>query len=1420
MKTGFRSTSDKFFQKDLSEVYGLVVRRKQMKTGFRSTSDKFFQKKNKTNDVVQAPIVHAAPIRAPVTNKYNIQDQSGQYSFGHQDPHSVKQEVKTADGVVRGAHQYIDTNGTNLPLASAELPTHVQDTPEVAAAKQAHFEAIGAAAIKTDDGVIRNALGFKVGATNLPVHIVDSVATPIDSATDTSAPLVAAPAPVKSAAHIQGPVMTPSVCYAHLPYATNYAYNDFQFSSDLAEKGTPNNATSIDKVDMAKMITATTIKPNTNYSPTSPSYSPTSPSYSPSLPSLTKLTLLDSVLIENKRGLLNEEDAEESGEDIEIEFSDTGSDDIDPLDECMDRIVRQVVITSVQEIEENLSDMKKDVNDSKRQLDEAEALINEVIQDLNRMREQTNKENFLHEELPSIGIGTNHVSDDDGLCRKGFEVEKKFEDHERLEHKYACEHCYKAYILEVDLNHHLKKTHDIRTKHKEGFTCKLYGENISEMEMFKIHQSKGHNVPCQVDDCLKRFQNRKELVAHLKIEHNIVQIRIGDDAEEEHRGYLTTERSQANIDIAEWAESWIDSPMAIDHMTKVMKGVVKSRRHDLFLDKRERDQCSGSETSRLYQLSNPGFLGGGGEKDTVVIKHLIDRVFMVNFHLADSKLRDLGISSAFVYTSCVLFPETFIHQHQVQGKSREEAEQAFMEVAVDVEERKGLNQEIKEAAVRNGRDSDEDSGDEWVDHSDMEDNLDDDKICEDSMEIRNDMISNPLVTNTHMIESQELMSDSIQSETNIIIENDQSNCNINHLNDKLCSWKKSTRRQTITKHIDNKLSCDQCELRTTSKDLLKGHKKNMHEDIEPYKWDQCDYNTNSNYSNDSHKTNDQLDEVELLKVVNTKGEAVNQDSVQTEKTAVISGTLASFSGFSKISVPTSTASFPSTPRKYGHIITTAHEKAKKADLLSPPNMRKQMKTGFRSTFDKFFQEKNIAKRVRAWSGLNNTRIGKMSNAFQYSNDLAEKDVYKKLLEKHTGKVGKYSTLTNRSSILFDRDNVNRKGLLLDSLDITTGVDKVDTSNMVTSTTIKPKLTPMTLKISQDKSKDSEMVLQASPILEKKKVSYSDLVPLEASKAPVIPSPGPGRNSLEQELACEEVYDPKFLHRLMDKYEAGARERERKIKMEEERKQKCEEDTQKLYETIDQRLENYPKITQVTLPESYDVDDEEEDDQPTELTDLTDEMQQVIRRAVRSRGEVLVDAHKIQITVKDVKKLIGLNWLNDEIINFYMQMIVERSGKGKFCSVYAFTTFFYPKLKEGGHSSVKRWTKKVDIFSYSILLVPVHLGMHWCLATIDTEKKTITYYDGMGGNNRGCLEALTEYLKEEHKTRKGTSMDMSNWSQVIAKQIPQQMNGSDCGMFTCKFAEYLSRRARISFTQQDMPYFRQRMIYEIITNILQ
>ena len=100
------------------------------------------------------------------------------------------------------------------------------------------------------------------------------------------------------------------------------------------------------------------------------------------------------------------------------------------------------------------------------------------------------------------------------------------------------------------------------------------------------------------------------------------------------------------------------------------------------------------------------------------------------------------------------------------------------------------------------------------------------------------------------------------------------------------------------------------------------------------------------------------------------------------------------------------------------------------------------------------------------------------------------------------------------------------------------------------------------------------------------------------------------------------------------------------------------------------------------------------------------------------------------------------------------MIVTRSGQGELPKVYAYSSFFYKRLKKGGHASVKRWTKKVDIFDHAIILVPVHLGMHWCLATIDMQRKAIVYYDSMGGRNKACLQALAEYVRDEHLAKKG------------------------------------------------------------------
>lgn len=225
----------------------------------------------------------------------------------------------------------------------------------------------------------------------------------------------------------------------------------------------------------------------------------------------------------------------------------------------------------------------------------------------------------------------------------------------------------------------------------------------------------------------------------------------------------------------------------------------------------------------------------------------------------------------------------------------------------------------------------------------------------------------------------------------------------------------------------------------------------------------------------------------------------------------------------------------------------------------------------------------------------------------------------------------------------------------------------------------------------------------------------------------------------------------------------------------------------------------------------------------EFPELTEAMENEVNKALRggSQDEVLSEGFRLTITRKDLQTLSHLNWLNDEVINFYMNMLVERSKASHLPSVYTFNTFFYPKLRSSGYSTVRRWTKKVDIFSVDIILVPVHLGVHWCLSVVDFRKKSVVYFDSMGGNNDEACRILLKYLEQESEDKRGRDFDTSGWILQSKKrnEIPQQMNGSDCGMFTCKYAEYITKDKPITFTQKHMPYFRRRMVWEILNRRL-
>ncbi|XP_059103196.1 sentrin-specific protease 1 isoform X1 [Peromyscus eremicus] len=299
----------------------------------------------------------------------------------------------------------------------------------------------------------------------------------------------------------------------------------------------------------------------------------------------------------------------------------------------------------------------------------------------------------------------------------------------------------------------------------------------------------------------------------------------------------------------------------------------------------------------------------------------------------------------------------------------------------------------------------------------------------------------------------------------------------------------------------------------------------------------------------------------------------------------------------------------------------------------------------------------------------------------------------------------------------------------------------------------------------------------------------------------------------------------WIKELTSVYDSRARERFRQI---EEQKalalqlqnQRLQEQEHAVLDSIELHLrvplekEIPVTATQETVKKSHQLTDSED-----EFPEITEEMEKEIKNVFRNgnQDEVLSEAFRLTITRKDIQTLNHLNWLNDEIINFYMNMLMERSKETGFPSVHAFNTFFFTKLKTAGYQAVKRWTKKVDVFSVDILLVPIHLGVHWCLAVIDFRKKSVTYYDSMGGINIEACRILLQYLKQESVDKKRREFDTNGWQLFSKKsqEIPQQMNGSDCGMFACKYADCITKDRPINFTQQHMPYFRKRMVWEIL-----
>lgn len=224
--------------------------------------------------------------------------------------------------------------------------------------------------------------------------------------------------------------------------------------------------------------------------------------------------------------------------------------------------------------------------------------------------------------------------------------------------------------------------------------------------------------------------------------------------------------------------------------------------------------------------------------------------------------------------------------------------------------------------------------------------------------------------------------------------------------------------------------------------------------------------------------------------------------------------------------------------------------------------------------------------------------------------------------------------------------------------------------------------------------------------------------------------------------------------------------------------------------------------------------------PSLPPDYKQRLKAIIQSAETPNEIVLIT--KIPIGMPELGRLADGQWLNDQIVDAYLQLISERnSKKAIYPRVMNFSCFHYLKVKDGRYADIKNYTQRVgkNPFEHDLLFFPVSLGAHWCLAVVDFRRKSLAYYDSLSGSGGATAHRVMQaFVEGEWKNRNGdhSSFDWCKWAMSTPRDIPRQCNSYDCGVFACIYAEYLSRNASFAFEQQNMPYFRERMKYELLT----
>ena len=127
--------------------------------------------------------------------------------------------------------------------------------------------------------------------------------------------------------------------------------------------------------------------------------------------------------------------------------------------------------------------------------------------------------------------------------------------------------------------------------------------------------------------------------------------------------------------------------------------------------------------------------------------------------------------------------------------------------------------------------------------------------------------------------------------------------------------------------------------------------------------------------------------------------------------------------------------------------------------------------------------------------------------------------------------------------------------------------------------------------------------------------------------------------------------------------------------------------------------------------------------------------------------------------------------------------------------------------------------QTPLIKANIVLIPTFKAHHWYLAVIDHDSEAFYIFNSIAGRHRVEMNLIKSYMEQLHSSRGLPRLDEYVHRYCLNKRdVPQQTNYDDCGVYTLLFAKIIASGGKISgksITAQNIPTHRINIARDLI-----